>query len=74
MRARRRATAPHSAKHWPPRQFGPCRCGLQDAGEDARLPTLLIIPLVACILPGILVIVGGQAMLQLMASLADVGG
>ena len=40
----------------------------------ARLPTLLIIPSVACILPGILVIVGGPAMLQLTASLADVGG
>ncbi|MDE0191784.1 MAG: type II secretion system F family protein [Gammaproteobacteria bacterium] len=40
----------------------------------ARLPTLLIIPSVTCILPGILVIVGGPAIQQLTANLGNIGG
>ncbi|MDE0036224.1 MAG: type II secretion system F family protein [Gammaproteobacteria bacterium] len=40
----------------------------------ARLPTLLIIPSVACILPGILIIVGGPAIQQLTANLGDISG
>ena len=40
----------------------------------ARLPTLLVIPSVACLLPGILVIVGGPAFVQLTESLGNVGG
>ena len=40
----------------------------------ARLPTLLIIPSIACILPGILVIVGGPAMVRLTQSLGNFGG
>ena len=40
----------------------------------ARLPTLLIIPSIACILPGILVIVGGPAMVHLTQSLGNFGG
>lgn len=40
----------------------------------ARLPTFLIFPSVAFILPGIMVIVGGPAILQLTTSLENVGG
>lgn len=40
----------------------------------ARLPTLLVVPSIGGILPGILVIVGGPAFLQLMDSLGSVGG
>ncbi len=39
----------------------------------ARLPTLLIVPSISCILPGIMVIVGGPAMLQLMNSFGSFG-
>ena len=40
----------------------------------ARLPTLLVIPSIACILPGILVIVGGPALMQLTENLGNFGG
>ena len=40
----------------------------------ARLPTLLVIPSIACILPGILVIVGGPALTQLTQNLGNFGG
>ena len=40
----------------------------------ARLPTLLIVPSIACILPGIMVIVGGPAFVQLSESLGKFGG
>lgn len=40
----------------------------------ARLPTLLVIPSLACILPGILVIVGGPALVQLTESFRNVAG
>lgn len=40
----------------------------------ARLPTLLILPSVAFLLPGILIIVGGPAIYQLMDQLAQVSG
>lgn len=40
----------------------------------ARLPTLLIIPSIACLLPGIMVIVGGPALIQLTKSLGSIGG
>ena len=40
----------------------------------ARLPTLLIMPSIAFLLPGILVIVGGPSMLQLLDQLQSVGG
>ena len=40
----------------------------------ARLPTLLIVPSIACILPGIMVIVGGPAFVQLTESLGNFGG
>ena len=40
----------------------------------ARLPVLLILPTLAFVLPGILVIVGGPAFVQLMAAMSDVGG
>ena len=40
----------------------------------ARLPTLLIVPSIACVLPGIMVIVGGPAFVQLMESLDGFAG
>ena len=40
----------------------------------ARLPTLLIVPSIACILPGIMVIIGGPAFVQLTESLGNFGG
>lgn len=40
----------------------------------ARLPTLLILPSIACLLPGIVVIIGGPALLQLTDSLSSFGG
>ena len=40
----------------------------------ARLPTLLIIPSMACLLPGIMVIIGGPALIQLTESLERFGG
>ena len=40
----------------------------------ARLPTLLILPSIACILPGIMVIIGGPAFVQLTESLGKFGG
>ena len=40
----------------------------------ARLPTLLIVPSIACVLPGIMVIIGGPAFIQLTQSLSDFGG
>ena len=39
----------------------------------ARLPVLLILPTLAFVLPGILVIVGGPAFVELMTALGDVG-
>lgn len=39
----------------------------------ARLPVLLILPTIAFVLPGILVIVGGPAFVQLMGSLGEFG-
>lgn len=39
-----------------------------------RLPTLLVIPSVICLLPGIMVIVGGPAFVRLTSSLANFGG
>ncbi len=40
----------------------------------ARLPTLLIIPSMVFLLPGLLVIIGGPAFVQLMQGLSGVGG
>jgi len=40
----------------------------------ARLPTLLVVPSIAGILPGILLIVGGPAFLKLGENIATVGG
>lgn len=40
----------------------------------ARLPTLLVMPSIACVLPGILVIVGGPAFVQLTQNLSQFGG
>ena len=40
----------------------------------ARLPTLLIIPSMVFLLPGLLVIIGGPAFVQLMDGLSGVGG
>lgn len=40
----------------------------------ARLPTLLIIPSMVFMLPGLLIIVGGPAMIQLLEGMAAVGG
>ena len=37
----------------------------------ARLPTLLVLPSIACLLPGIIVLVGGPSMLKLMNELGD---
>lgn len=42
--------------------------------KAARLPTLLVVPSIACLLPGILVIVGGPAFVQLTTTLGNVGG
>ena len=39
----------------------------------ARLPTLLILPSIACILPGIMVIVGGPSLMELMESMSTFG-
>ena len=39
----------------------------------SRLPTLLIVPSIACVLPGIMVIVGGPAFVQLTKSLGGMG-
>ena len=40
----------------------------------ARLPVLLILPTIAAVLPGIIVIVGGPAFVNLSTSLSEVGG
>lgn len=40
----------------------------------ARLPTLLIVPSITCVLPGILMIVGGPAFVQFRQSLGNFGG
>ena len=40
----------------------------------ARLPTLLIIPSMVFLLPGLLVIIGGPAFVQLVKGLSEVGG
>ena len=40
----------------------------------ARLPTLLIIPSMVFLLPGLLVIIGGPAFVQLTQGLSGVGG
>ena len=40
----------------------------------ARLPTLLIVPSIACVLPGIMIIIGGPAFVQLADSLGGFGG
>ena len=40
----------------------------------ARLPTLLLLPSISCILPGIILIVGGPAVVQLTESLGQFGG
>ena len=40
----------------------------------ARLPTLLLLPSVALLLPGIMVIVGGPSILKLIKSLGEIGG
>ncbi len=37
----------------------------------ARLPTLLVIPAISCLLPGILVLVGGPSMLKLVNQLSN---
>ena len=37
----------------------------------ARLPTLLVIPSIACVLPGIIVIIGGPAVFELLDALGD---
>ena len=37
----------------------------------ARLPTLLVIPAISCLLPGILVLVGGPSMLKLVEQLGN---
>ena len=42
--------------------------------KSARLPTLLVVPTIVGLLPGILVIVGGPAFIQLSQTLGDVGG
>ena len=42
--------------------------------KAARLPTLLVIPSIAGLLPGILVIVGGPAFVQLVDTLGQFGG
>ena len=39
----------------------------------ARLPTLLLLPSIACILPGVVVIIGGPTLLQLTKSLETFG-
>ena len=39
----------------------------------ARLPTMLVLPSIACLLPGILVLVGGPSMLKLMNELGGMG-
>lgn len=39
----------------------------------ARLPTLMVMPSIACLLPGFLIIVGGPALLQLVTELQAVG-
>ena len=39
----------------------------------ARLPTFLILPSIACILPGIMVIVGGPSMMELLESMGKFG-
>ena len=39
----------------------------------ARLPVLLVLPTLAFVLPGIIVIVGGPAFVQLMESMANIG-
>lgn len=39
----------------------------------ARLPTLLVLPSIACLLPGIIVLVGGPSMLKLMDELGGMG-
>ena len=39
----------------------------------ARLPTLLVIPAIAGLLPGILVIVGGPSIVQLLEQLEQFG-
>lgn len=39
----------------------------------ARLPTMLVLPSIACLLPGILVLVGGPSMLKLMGELSGMG-
>ena len=38
----------------------------------ARLPTLLVIPAISCLLPGILVLVGGPSLIQLINQLSSV--
>ena len=40
----------------------------------ARLPVLLILPTITCVLPGIIVIVGGPAFVNLADSLSEIGG
>lgn len=40
----------------------------------ARLPTLLLLPSVALLLPGIMVIVGGPSILKLIEQLGEIGG
>ena len=42
--------------------------------EMGRLPTLLIVPSIALILPGVMVVVGGPAFVHLTESLGSVGG
>ena len=39
----------------------------------ARLPTLLLLPSIACLLPGVVLIIGGPALLQLTESLETFG-
>lgn len=43
-------------------------------GKMARLPVLLILPTMACVLPGIIVIVAGPAFVRLSESLAEITG
>lgn len=38
----------------------------------ARLPTLMVLPSIACLLPGFLIIVGGPAMIQLVGELQTI--
>lgn len=40
----------------------------------ARLPTLLLLPSISCLVPGFLVIAAGPSMLQLTEQLANIGG